>query len=139
MGRSVSVPTNAISTVFLDVQEMQDESGEFFWEDISEDIRNVVQERYPSFSSEDKWVDREDYCVLENGHAKVVISHYGHLMSVSLVPQTNDCDWSREVLAESWCNQVADTFASHVKMRYAGCALNRIGTMSNGVSVYQKA
>lgn len=138
MGRSVSVPTNAIATVFLDVSEMQDEDGEFFWEFITEDLQNVIQGKYQSFSPDDTWVDREDCSILENGHGRIVISQYGNIMSVSLVPRSNFFGAPEENLSQGWCSQISSGFTQLIESSYGTKALHKQGTMSNGVSFYKR-
>lgn len=132
MGRSVCVPCEAVEVVYIDHQASED----FEWQDFVEDVRAVVRERYPSFEDEDRWADREERIILENGHAKIVLCEYCGLASVSLVPRhQGDNLWGDEAaLAEAWCHRVARGFREHLHSRYPERALTRLGTFSNGES-----
>lgn len=131
MGRGVSTPTKAVECVFIEPSIEEDYCND--WNDFIEDVRGVVLARYPSFDDCDRWLDREDRAVLENGHAYVTVSEYCGTVAICLVPKETDTP----ELALAWCEQIAARWQEHIESRYSS-AMRRIGTMSNGVSVYRK-
>lgn len=137
MGRSVSVPSGASQTVYIELDQDED-----FWEDFIDGLKYTICKHWPSFDDCDRWTEREAHAILENGHADIVVCEYCGLVSVSLVPV--DGHYGRGGyydglgdLHNHWVNQIGDRFAEVLNETYNG--LNRIGTMSNGVSVYQRA
>lgn len=137
MGRSVSVPSGAVATVYLDGLDIEDE---LFWEDFVDSVQFTVSRRYPSFETADHWVDDEEKAILENEHAIVVLAEYCGCVSVSLVPKDQgDGLWGDHAAsAEAWCRQVADNWRQALQEAFPERAMVRIGGMSNGVSVYRK-
>jgi hypothetical protein len=131
MGRSVSFASGAACVVFLN-PDFGEDADHGAWEDFVEDVRNVVREKYKSFRSEDRWLEREVRSILVNRYARVAVSEYCGLVSISLVP-TDDA------LAESWCATIADAFKQHIHKRYPDSSLVKLGTFSNGESVYVRA
>lgn len=138
MGRSVSVPSDAVATVYL-ACEIEDE---WDWTDFIDDLQDTLIERFPSFDPCDRWVGREEKAVLENHHGKVVVAEYCGLVSVSLVPEEYSSGYSDDAqrgnLAEAWCNKVAGTFTTYLHDRYQHSSLQKLGTMSDGCGVYKR-
>lgn len=136
MGRSVSVPTYAVSTAYISLGDSMDTHD---WDWFVDDIRAVLKHRYPSLSDADRWLGREDHVIASNCHADIVLCEYCGLVSLSIVPTQED-GWHygpEQNLHDAWCNQVADGFRAVIAANWP--TYNRIGTMSNGVSVYQPA
>ena len=135
MGRSVYTPADAVQTVYLDVSEFTDR---YMWEELIDDLRHVLQEIIPSMHVTDTWLGREGHKILGNQHADVVIAEYGGIASVSLVPCSRPGYGEPEYveLAKNWCARVG--FAKHMRKMFGGSCLERMGTMSNGVSVFKK-
>jgi hypothetical protein len=127
MGRSVMTVSDAIQIVYLELDEEYDD-----WDWFIEDVRTVISQKYKSFQVVDSWDGREEHRILENDLAKVVVCEYCGMVSINLVP----CEFSLFLLplAEHWCSQIADGFAKLFPER-----LCKLGTMSNGVSVYERA
>jgi hypothetical protein len=132
MGRSVSFASGATCVVFLNPGLGDERSEEWTWYEFIDDVRNVVREKYRSFAEEDRWIEREVRSILVNRYARVAVAEYGGLVSISLVP-TDDA------LAESWCATIADAFKQHIHKRYPDSSLVKLGTFSNGESVYVRA
>jgi len=133
MGRSVAVPSNAVATVY--VQHGCEE--EYEWGDWVEDVRNVIRADYPSFDHEDRWVDREERAILSNCHADVVVAEYCGLASISLVPTAESFGYECEQnLHDAWCAQIEDRWRERINTAFGG--LQKLGTMSNGETVYRK-
>ena len=135
MGRSVSVPSGAVETAYLDVTWLEESDD---WEDFIYFLQQVIRDKYPSFIECKKWLDREDQVVLENQHAYVVVCGYGNVASISLVAKEHDADDAAFYLAKRWAEQVGASFLKTIHKAYPSHSLGRLGTFSNGESVYQK-
>lgn len=127
MGRSVMVPTDAIVTAFI---QLPDDSVHFDWEEFVENLRDVVRRRYPSFEHADRWAGRECLVIAENEHAGVAIADYCGLVSVSLA--------GRNPFGRAWACRIGPGFRATIEKAYAGHALRRVATASNGESFYQR-
>jgi hypothetical protein len=120
MARSVSTPRNAIAVAYAyNAGDLDD------WSDSIYNLRGVLQSRYPSLERCDKWLDREDKAVLENGFCYVTVSEYGGLVAVAIVPKDGN-------LADNWCSKV------DLKQAAAcfGPLLRSEGRCSNGEQVF---
>lgn len=137
MGRSVAVPRNAVATVYIPAEP--DQFDDYMdWADFLDDIRAVVRGKYPSMDNADRWLEREEHVIAENAHGDVVLCEYCGMVSVSLVPTEAGYPYeSEQNLHDGWCRQVEDGFRGALNTAFGGYV--RTGTMSNGVSVYQKA
>lgn len=135
MGRSVSVPSEAVATAYITLDD--DLDPYYGWDDFVEGLRNVITEKYPSFQSVTYWVGNEDHAILENGLAQIVVAEYMGLVSVSLVALKKPYDEPRP-LAEAWCNRVAKNLLAHINTSYGESAVVKVGRMSNGGGVYRR-
>lgn len=134
MGRSVSVPHNAVATAFIHL----DLEDEFAWEDFTDDLWHTLRSKYKSLRPDDRWVGREEKVLLSNDHADVVLAEYCGLVSVSLVPKDFPYDDTAHLrtLSEAWCSQVADGFLDLINSTFGG--LRHIGTACNGEAFFQR-
>jgi hypothetical protein len=166
MGRSVSQPSNTVAVCYRDVSNHgkqdychecdrelnsldicdeceRDYSIEFDefqaqddWNYFIEWIRQEAQDRWPSLDECDTWLDREDHAILENGHCWIGVSEYCGLASIWLVSKAeqhlNNWDHNLVNLATRWCDQIEPNF------RKLFDEYQKLGTFSNGESVYQK-
>lgn len=82
MARSVYVPSRAAVVAYADASWMCDE---FDWSDAIANLKGVLQSRYPSLDSADRWIGREGKVVLENKLVSIVVSEYCGLVAVSAV------------------------------------------------------
>ena len=132
MGQSVSVPHDATRTIYFH----SDAIDQWEWDDTIDNLRSIIREAYPSFEDADRWHDREERIVLNNWHAVIVVAEYCGCVSVSIVPDESD-DWDGfDGLRAAWCEQVGDRWADLLNRAFGGMV--KIGTFSNGESVYQK-
>jgi hypothetical protein len=133
MGRSVNYVLDAEAVVYLHHNII--ESWE--WDSFIECLREVLQESFPSLEPDDTWIGRELRSVLENCHARIVVSDYCGVASVSLAENDRYDEYDWRSLSGAWCGQVAAKFRRILHERFPEWAMVKLGTMSNGVSVYQ--
>lgn len=154
MGRGVERHPYAVAEVFFDVSWMgESDTGEYDldeaswqWDDFVGDVMEALQNRFKSFTRvdpntrgttvcHDGWPMQETRALLRNEHAVVCVAEYCGLAVVSLVPR-EDVSRETENLAGAWCGQIERGFRKAAED--CGRVLYRQGTMSNGVSVYQR-
>jgi hypothetical protein len=113
------------------------EDGEYIgyeYDDLIDWIRETGAESWPSLYECDRWLDREDRAILENGHCFIGASEYCGFVSVWIVPKESD-GWGRadtSGLAAAWIERIAPRF------RELFGEYEREGVMSNGCGVYRK-
>lgn len=133
MGRSVDYLSYAQHVAYFELPGHVQDTWD--WEELIEDIQQLIQQRMPSMVPEDKlWDGRETRVLATNRIARIGISEYCGLCSLS-VGVRPDVDLVE--LGEHWSDQVShhiDAIAEAVGQR-----LVRQGIMSNGVGVYQRA
>lgn len=153
MGRSVSTHPSAVGTVYLhnivfedDIPYDPDNENDdeprydyFDWSEFEEDIKNVVNERYPSFESCDRWAGREDHVILENACAEISVSSYCGLFAICIAPKDgSDWDYDAETVRNAnWTGRIAHHFEAHLEKRFAGSALRYQGSASNGEAFFR--
>lgn len=140
MGRSVCVPSEATATVYLhhpsEESNTKDSACED-WGDFLEDLQGVLQSRYPSLRVRDHWADREEHIILANTHANIIVCEYCGIVSVSVVPYHGPYS-EPTALALSWCQQIGHrSFYQTLLKAYPDRCLHRLGSFSNGESVYK--
>jgi hypothetical protein len=153
MGRSVSCPPNAAHRVYVDISWMgqtEDEDRKPHWDDdlaridFDDAIANLqaaLSKRYKSVNECDAWLDRENRAVAENRHAYFGVSEYCSMLCVWVVPKDDDDGYHgwRQELSGNWCELISDSFDSIVTDVFGvGNTLHKLGTFSNGESVYQR-
>ncbi len=136
MGRSVSVPSGAEATAYLNYEAGED-ADEMDWADFRDCIAGVLSEKYPSLVGCKYWLDREERVFLENRHAQVAISEYCGCVSVSLVPKRNDDHYPEYRIALAWCQQVAKGFEAIIAKKFPDSAMQSIGRASNGEQFFR--
>lgn len=132
MGRSVSVPCEAVAVGYQDVTYMNDVDDPYMWTDYTSNIIDITAEQWPSLYPCDKWIGREDLVLLENEFAYIGVSEYCGLTSVWLVCKADYEDIEREGIARAWCRNISGKFLELFS------EYEKLGTMSNGESVYTK-
>lgn len=107
------------------------------FESYLEGIQYVAKELWPSFEDADEWVGRENHVILKNAHSIITVSEYCGSVAVCLGANydrdgyyADDTELAN--LGEHWRKQIADKFIERFS------TLSKIGTFSNGESVYIK-
>ncbi len=135
MGRGVMTHSNAVETVYID-RGSDDEQDQWAWDEFVDDVRQLIQGRYPSFQACDRWEEQECRAILENGLAYVTLSEYCGCVAICLVPALYHIDYMDPTynLVDSWCRRVGNNWCELLNKAYDGMV--RVGTMSNGESVF---
>lgn len=150
MGRSVDYLNNAERVNYFewptlsiyddetdrDIQTDELEDAQYVIEDIQEYIRSI----FPGFDNCSRWDGRETHIILEGYGLEIGLSEYCGLASLSVrVDQSvlDYCDTDEEADAEyqkciAWLNDNWDEATKYWNR------LKKIGTFSNGESVYEK-
>lgn len=131
MGRSVDYLSNASAVIYCHI----DSEYEYAFDDFFDNIKTQLQDKYSSLDTCERWDGRETKIFLENNLAEIGISEYCGLISISI--RANQCTGANESLAENW---IAKTEKGIRKIcsEYSQ-TLRKIGTFSNGESIYEKA
>lgn len=154
MGRSVSCPTRAVHRVYIDISWMgqtEDDYGNEYWDDdLSRmdwddhiaSLQTALSERYKSVGEADEWLDREDHAIAENRHAYFGVSEYCGLLCVWVVPKDGYRYYTHDpepAFAQRWVESIGKSFESIVADVFGtGNTLRKLGTFSNGESVYER-
>ncbi len=130
MGRGVEYIGD--DPVFFDGSELIED---YDYDDLMDNLRYALSKKYPSLEPVNKWEPRyhETPIILENDHIRVGISDYCGSGAVSIYVQF---DVEYPELAQAWLEQVYDGMVKIIE-RFV-TPLRRLGTMSNGVSVYER-
>lgn len=107
------------------------------WDYDSDNFQNDVEataeymkELWPSLYDADRWVGNEVRVFLENSVAEVSVSEYCGLVALCIAPKEDE--FGNTGLGKHWITQIEERFLSTFG------AYARIGTFSNGESVYVK-
>jgi len=128
MSRSVHVPNDASQVAYIQTTfETEDD-----WMEFKEDVRSILQQKFPSFDFSDTFMWNEELRILENGHSHVIVSTYGGLTAISLVPKHEN------TLNKAWCGQVSGSFLRTLNQAFGENALRPIGRASNGEVFFER-
>ena len=150
MSRSVSTHDHAIATVYLDASGVLDsEASEWAWYDFIDDLRDVLTGSanvdsgllinkkpftgFEGYECASRWSGRENKVILEGELTEISISEYNHLVAVCLAPLNPDEPSHRHA-----CEHAAPYFNALLKAAYPKSFLKKIGTFSNGESIYER-
>ena len=144
MSRSVPTHPNSIATVFL-APDWDDE----LWLTLIEDLRNILTGEagvdsglllnekpftgFDGYNDASRWVSREDKVILEGELTEISVSEYLGVVSVCLAPLDPDEPSHRHA-----CEHAAPYFNALLKAAYPDTFLRKVGTFSNGESVYER-
>jgi hypothetical protein len=143
MGRSVSSPSGEGFNLYLQFDNLSEYEEDVYleWEWFTEGLVEQIQVRYPSLETVDRWVDREDHAYLENNQVVIGISEYcgvvclwGRLLSDHA---QRDCWRYEDGRALAYRN--LENISRGLEKLLGDRILRRIGSFSNGESVYEKA
>jgi len=124
MPRGIYCNPDAVLTVHIDSHlgfDPDDPDATFLWKESIDEIMDCIKARWPSFNKCNRWADREELVLLENGHAEVVVYEYCGSTSISLVPSNDE----RPEIAEHWCNQIAPCLQEMIDKMFPGQTYDR--------------
>jgi len=121
--------SEAISYFYYDLLDEDGNEFDFDFDDEVEYFRDWLREIWPSFYPADGWENNELRLILENSFARIYVSMYGDILSLCLVKRQDIYD-NEYGLAGGFVGSIANKFER------LG-TLSRLGTFSNGDSVYQ--
>lgn len=143
MGRSVSYLNNAEYVFYFPTPEYQDEEGQYdeslgqmAWDDMMADLKAEIKAKLPSYNECNKWEGREDHIILRNNLCNIAISEYCGLCSLSIAVRSNDY-WDNSHFASHHAGHIRKTLEK-ILSDLGLTRLEKVGTFSNGESVYQK-
>lgn len=126
MGRSVNYLRNSFDVVFFSNHEEENEY-------IIEDIQQSIISEYPEFWEVSEWENNEVHIILQSHTVEVGISEYCGLFSLSI--RIRD-EVNLEEEEEHEVNEWLTIHASKLLKPYN--EMRKIGTFSNGESIYNK-
>ena len=134
MGRSVNYHSGKHVVIYTHIEE--EEIEEFLWDQYELMILDSLRIVAPSLTEcKPEWYDREVKKIAENNLTTVWISSYCGLVSISFVP-VDEGYWSGKNvrgLSEHWIDQIVSKFKEVLPN-----TLNKVGTFSNGESVFEQ-
>ena len=139
MGRSIETIGDKI--VYFKCDDIANEEGD--WQDLIINLQTELHHKYPSMEAnlKDKWVGypyNENRIVIENYLVQVSITENCAFGAVSVFVHRDLYYTIPENLAEHWLEQCWPEIKKIVS-RIVPNKLNKLGTMNNGVSFYEKA
>lgn len=149
MGRSVNYLNNAEYVLYFPTPESNGEDGEYDefiaqlnWDDMLYELKATIKKRLKSYYDSDKWDGRETKVILENNLCIIGLSEYCGLCSLSIAVKEVDTGWGEKVYHEQFAkrhaHQVRETLEKIIS-DIGLTRLNKLGSMSNGEGVYEKA
>lgn len=137
MGRGVeTVRSEAGGVIYFDTAEYQDDLGVEYWEDLTTNLQYAIKAEFKSFEDGIGYVEypyRENAIVLENDHCMISISEYCGCGAISVFDNHNS---EYPELAESWTNKNFEEIEKICEQYVT--SLRKLGTFSNGCSVFEK-
>ena len=115
----------------------QEQDPQLLFDDFDEDLKILLQEAFPSLTEDEKWLGREDQAILGNAYAYFGWSEYCGLVAVWVSAKEPDYRASAawEAMRDKWIASIEKRFAKTVAKAW-GVPLNKLGTFSNGESVF---
>ena len=119
--------------------DFQEQDSQLLFDDFAEDLETLLKEAFPSLNPDEKWLGREDKAILENAYAYFGWSEYCGLVAVWVAAKEPDYRASSawEAMQDRWIKSIEKRFAKTAAKAW-GVPLAKVGTFSNGGSVFQK-
>ena len=120
-------------------RDFSEQDSQLLYEDFNEDLETLLKEAFPSLTADEKWLGREDKALVSNSYAYFGWSEYCGLVAVWVSAKEPDYRASSawEAMRDKWIASIEKKFAKVVGRAW-GVPLTKIGTFSNGESVFQK-
>ena len=146
MGRGVDYLNNAEYVIYFKADWINEEENydlcNMNWEDFMRNLTCEIKHKLKSYYEVEEWDSNETKIFLKNELAEIGISEYCGLYSLSIRARDNLGYYSYEKdlngLAIKHCSQVRNTLEKCLVDSGAEL-LNKVGTFSNGCSIFEKA
>lgn len=159
MGRSVNHLSDAFEVVFFDypmVEELNEDTGQWEPTDEPEDfyhvldgIKEAIKSEFPEYTDCKRWENKDVMIFLEGYGTEIAISEYCGLASLSIRIDEEELKYTlsgNEYDCEQWeqaeeeeRERVEKWMSENISRIFAGYGeYVKIGTMSNGESIYTK-
>jgi hypothetical protein len=142
MGRSVMTHRESINTIYLHNPAGYDESSyddSYLWDAFKDSLQYILIKKYPSLDKCNDWSGNELNIILKNQHCSITLSEYCQCVAVCLVPkESNDYSSPITSLSAKWCESISSGFEKLLQDTYPSSAMKKLGTFSNGESIFQK-
>jgi hypothetical protein len=156
MGRGVSKLSNANEVLYFDVshfgmyiptddegneiegaeEEYNEDCGHDDFEMFVDEIKCLLQKRYPSLYESDRRFEGEDKFILENNICEFAIAEYCGVFSLSI--RAKEDEHYNTHKGDNWINRIEDGLKKAIKEEFGDMCMFRIGGLSDGTSVYHK-
>lgn len=136
MSRSVEMFPSASWLIFLRLEDPEeiDREDPWYWDDVRDNLFDVIKDYCPTVQPSDRWLGRETRALAENEHGIFTLAEYGGVMALGFVPDLNLDDFGL-ALAERYAGEAHDRLYNCTE--FAADLLDLHGFMSNGEAVFQ--
>ena len=118
--------------------DFSEQDSQLLFDDFNEDLKTLLKEAFPSLTADEKWLGREDKALLSNSYAYFGWSEYCGLVAAWVAAKEEDWNSSAwEAMRDRWIASIEKKFAKTIAKSW-GTPLTKLGTFSNGESVFQK-
>lgn len=122
-----------------DSMDFIEQDSQLLYDDFNEDLKTLLVEAFPSLTSDEKWLGREDRALLSNAYAYFGWSEYCGLVAVWAAAKEKDYRASEAwySMRDKWISSIEKRFTQTVGRAW-GTPLAKLGTFSNGEAVFQR-
>lgn len=120
--------------------EPDNDADERDWYDFIANLTCSIRGAFPTLQECDKWHDREDHVMLENGFIEVGVSEYCGLVSVWAIPQEveeDKLDLRERAEYAATMGRIGDVIVKALR-DLGQPVLRKVGSFSNGEGVYER-
>jgi len=136
MGRSVSYASGSEVVLYSYFESTDDEyMDQMNFDDCIDNLQASLIATFPSLMQSEEWVGREDRAFAENDLVYVGMSEYCGVVSVWVKPKESDYYAYVQNFGPRFARQMENKLKKIVKDVF-GVRLSKMGTFSNGESVY---
>lgn len=135
MSRSVDYLSNAETVIFFTVEGLEEYGDNGNYDDFMMNLLCEIKARLKSYDDANTWEGREVHIILDNRLCNIGISEYCGCWSLSVAPKDDNYDNSYN-LSRNHAGQIRKTLEKCL-VNSGAKILNKLGTFSNGESVYE--
>ena len=133
MGRSVSYPSGSEVVIYSHFDYSDDEYvDQYRFDDCVNELSHLLIKQFPSLYESEEYIGREDRVFVENDLVYIGLSEYCGIISVWVKPKDQYYDFGCR-----FAHQIENKLKQIVNDVF-GIRLTKIGTFSNGESIYNR-